>query len=118
VEGDERLPQLLRVWPRVSGVAKRGAFLDLIGTYKRRSLPFSSLQHKSVRFYNTSRSILRSTPVASRSFDVSIDLEVHATQEQVGSDAKRNSVSDRSFQPNSGIHPFSVLAGTSCKRRL
>ena len=35
MEGDERLPQLLRVWPRVSGVAKRGAFLDLIGAYKR-----------------------------------------------------------------------------------
>jgi hypothetical protein len=40
VEGDERLPQLLKVWPRVSGVAKRGAFLDLIGAYKRRSFAF------------------------------------------------------------------------------
>jgi hypothetical protein len=38
--------------------------------------------------------------VASHSFDVSIDLEVHAMQEQVGSDAKRNSVSDRSFKLN------------------
>jgi hypothetical protein len=36
----------------------------------------------------TSRSILRSTPVATRSFGFSIDLEVHATQEEVGPDAK------------------------------
>jgi hypothetical protein len=56
--------------------------------------------------------------VASHSFDVSIDLEVHVMQEQVGSDAKRNSVSDRSFQTKSGIHPFSALDETGCKRRL
>lgn len=89
----------------------------MIGAYKRRAFAFQPL-HTKCTVYGTSRSILRSTPRASRSFDVSIDLEVHATQEQVGSDAKRNSVSDRSFDLNPGIRPFSALAEMSCKRRL
>ena len=56
--------------------------------------------------------------MASRNFDFSIDLEVHATQEEVGSDAKRNSVSDRRFDLNPEHAHFRHWLRTSCKRRL